>query len=126
MSIMEMCGILVNIAKKYAKLALLVLLMVTGKTYASQFSLDIISTLSYVQNVLSHVGPMLSAVLFIIAGIFYAVGQLLPPSKRALFHTTTVDIIMGAIIVAVLSVASNGLAIASTHLLTNVTINSTV
>ena len=69
---------------------------------------------------------MLSAVLFIVAGIFYAVGQLLPPSKRAMFHATTIDVIMGAVIVAVLSVASNGLAIASTHLLTNITVNSMV
>lgn len=126
MNILMRCGVLINIAKKYVKLALPVLLIITGKAYASQFSLDIISTLNYIQSVLSHVGPMLSAVLFIIAGIFYAVGQLLPPSKRALFHATTIDIIMGAIIVAVLSVASNGLAVASTHLLTNITINSTV
>ncbi len=114
------------ILKKYVKFALLALLLMTGKTYASGFSLDIISTLNYIQDLLSHIGPMLSAVLFIVAGIFYAVGQLLPPSKRAMFHATTIDVIMGAVIVAVLSVASNGLAIASTHLLTNITVNSMV
>jgi len=72
-----------------------------------------------------HIGPMLSAVLFIVAGIFYALGQMLPPDKKANFHTASINIIIGAVIVAVLSVASNGLAIASTHLLSNLTINIT-
>ena len=63
-----------------------------------------------------------SCLLFIIAGIFYALGQLFPSYQRASFHTTAIDIIIGAIIVAVLSFASNGFALASTHLLTNLTI----
>ncbi len=84
----------------------------------------IISTLSYIQQLLMEVGPLLSAVLFIIAGIFYAVGQLLPPEKKAIFHTTSINVIIGAIIVAILSVTSNSLALASTHLLTNLTANS--
>lgn len=84
----------------------------------------VISTLSYIQQLLMEIGPLLSAVLFIVAGIFYAVGQLLPPDKKAIFHTTSINVIIGAIIVAVLSVASNSLALASTHLLTNLTANS--
>lgn len=84
----------------------------------------IISTLSYIQQLLMEIGPLLSAVLFIVAGIFYAVGQLLPPEKKAIFHTTAINVIIGAIIVAVLSVTSNSLALASTHLLTNLTANS--
>jgi hypothetical protein len=119
-------GMLWNLGKKYAKIFMLTSLLFAGRAYASGFSLDIISTLSYVQNLLAHLGPMLSAVLFIVAGMFYAIGQLLPSTKRAAFHTTTVDILMGAIIVAVLSVASNGFAIASTQLLTNITVNSMV
>lgn len=87
----------------------------------TQVSLDIISTLNYVQLLLMHVGPMISAVLFILAGIFYAIGQLFPSHQRATFHTTAIDMIIGAIIVAVLSVTSNGFAAASAHLLTNVT-----
>ncbi len=101
----------------------IVAFLVSAKyTYATAFSFDIISTLSYVQTLLMHVGPLLSALLFIIAGIFYAIGQLFPSYQRASFHTTAIDIIIGAIIVAVLSVASNGFALASTHLLTNITI----
>lgn len=121
-SIVMLCGWV----RRYAKVALLTALLFAGKAYAAGFSLDIITTLSYVQNLLAHLGPMLSAVLFIVAGMFYAIGQLLPATKRAAFHATTVDILMGAIIVAVLSVASNGFAIASTQLLTNMTANALV
>ena len=87
-------------------------------------SMDIISTLNSIQGVLMHVGPILSAVLFVVAGIFYSIGQLFPSSKRASLHSASIDIIIGAIIVAVLSVASTGLAVASTGLLENVTSNS--
>ncbi|MGC8586820.1 MAG: hypothetical protein ACP5K9_00830 [Candidatus Micrarchaeia archaeon] len=109
----------------YPKLIILVLFVLGGEYKASVFSLDIIGTLNYVQALLMHIGPMLSAVLFIVAGIFYALGQMLPPDKKANFHTASINIIIGAVIVAVLSVASNGLAIASTHLLSNLTINMT-
>ena|SRR5271157_1156436 len=126
MNIRASLGVLCGWVRRYAKVALLTTLLFAGKAYATGFSLDIITTLSYVQNLLAHLGPMLSAVLFIVAGMFYAIGQLLPATKRAAFHTTTVDILMGAIIVAVLSVASNGFAIASTQLLTNMTVNSPV
>lgn len=83
-------------------------------------------TLSSVQQILMQVGPILSAVLFIIAGIMYSIGQLMPPDKRAQFHSTSVNIIMGAIIVAILSVASTSLAVASSHLLSNLTANTSV
>lgn len=90
----------------------------------SYASLDIISTLNYIQTLLMHIGPLLSAILFVLAGIFYALGQLFPSYQRATFHTTAIDLIIGAIIVATLSVTSSGFALASTHLLTNLT-NST-
>jgi hypothetical protein len=92
-----------------------------AQTYVS---LDIISTLNYIQTLLMHIGPLISAILFVLAGIFYAVGQLFPAYQRATFHTTAIDFIVGAIIVATLSVTSSGFALASTHLLTNIT-NST-
>lgn len=91
---------------------------------AAYFSFDILNTLSTVQSLLMQVGPLFSAVLFVLGGIFYAIGQLFPSYKRASLHTMAIDIIIGAIVVAVLSVASTNLAIASTHLLTNVTSNS--
>lgn len=90
----------------------------------SYVSLDIISTLNYIQTLLMHIGPLLSAILFVLAGIFYAIGQLFPSYQRATFHTTAIDLIVGAVIVATLSVTSSGFALASTHLLTNIT-NST-
>jgi hypothetical protein len=87
---------------------------------------SLVSELSSIQATLMQVGPALSAVLFVLAGIFYAIGQMLPPEKKASFHTAAVNIIIGAIVVGVLSVASTSLAIASTHLLGNLTTNSTV
>lgn len=107
------------------KLVPIVGLMLLGELHAQQFvALDIPATLSSLQLILSQIGPLLSAVLFIIAGIFYAIGQILPPDKKANFHTTSINIIIGAIMVAVLSVASNGLALASSHLLSNISSNS--
>ena len=90
--------------------------------YAQSFAaLDIISTLNYIQGLLARIGPILSAILFIIAGLLYAIGQLFPSHQRGSFHTTAGDMIIGAIILAVLSMTANSFALASTHLLSNVT-----
>ncbi|HUC38776.1 MAG TPA: hypothetical protein VL944_01460 [Candidatus Acidoferrum sp.] len=86
--------------------------------------LQIVTELGTIKGILAQIGPTLSAILFIVAGVFYALGQMLPPDKRANFHTTAVNIVIGAIVVGVLSVASTSLATASTHLLSNVTSNS--
>lgn len=93
-------------------------------SYASVPAMDITGTLRGVQGLLMQIGPMLSAVLFILGGVFYAVGQLFPSYKRASLHTMAIDIIVGAIVVAVLSVASTNLAIAATHLLSNASANA--
>ncbi len=87
-------------------------------------NLQIVSELSSIKGILSQIGPILSGVLFIVAGVFYALGQVMPPDKRANFHSTAINIIIGAIVVGVLSVASTSLATASSHLLSNVTSNS--
>jgi predicted membrane protein len=84
--------------------------------------IDIMATLAYIQNLLMHIGPILSAILFIIAGLLYAIGQLFPSHQRASFHTTAGDMIMGAVVVAVLSISANSFALASTHLLSNGTV----
>jgi len=115
-------GMTRSICPKIPLIGVMTFLATVKYTYAAAFTFDIIGTLSYVQTLLMHVGPLLSALLFIIAGIFYALGQLFPSYQRASFHTTAIDIIIGAIIVAVLSFASNGFALASTHLLSNLTI----
>jgi hypothetical protein len=85
----------------------------------SSSTIGIVSELAYIKSVLAQVGPILGAVLFIVAGVFYAVGQVMPPDKRANFHTAAINIIIGAIIISILSVASTSLAIASSHLLSN-------
>ncbi|HVA82637.1 MAG TPA: hypothetical protein VNF06_00540 [Candidatus Aquilonibacter sp.] len=122
---MQISQIEKRIGRNFLRFAPFFLLLGVGEVHASSFfALDIVGTLSFLQQILSQIGPMLSAVLFIVAGIFYAVGQLLPPDKKANFHTTSINIIIGAIMVAVLSVASNGLALASTHLIGNLTTNS--
>ena len=87
-------------------------------------SLQITTQLNSIQGLLGQIAPILSAALFILAGIFYAIGQILPPDKKATFHTTAVNIIIGAIVLAALSVASVGLAQVSSHLLTNSTTNT--
>ena len=101
-------------------------LLFAGYADGAAAGAPLISELTYVKAVLTQVGPILSGVLFVIAGIFYAIGQLLPPDKRANFHTTAINIIIGAIVVGVLSVASTSLATASTHLLSNATANASV
>lgn len=110
----------------YLKVPILLLLFygfLIRYSFADYFSFDILGTLSSIQQLLMQIGPILSAVLFIVAGIFYAIGQLFPSYKRASLHTMAIDMIIGAIVVAVLSVASTNLALASTHLLSNVTAN---
>ncbi|MDE1868432.1 MAG: hypothetical protein KGH60_00475 [Candidatus Micrarchaeota archaeon] len=88
-------------------------------------SAGILPELDSIKLTLSQVGPALSAILFVVAGIFYAIGQMLPPDKKANFHTTAVNVIIGAIVVGILSFASTSLAAASSHLLSNVTANAT-
>lgn len=113
-----------NIAVKIPLLSIgLGIGLIRATNASGTYLFDIISTLNSIQSILVHVGPTLSAVLFVVAGIFYAIGQLFPSQKRATLHSASIDIIIGAIIVAVLSVASTGLALASTGLLTNVTAN---
>ncbi len=98
------------------------IILAGGNSFAAGPSGGVINEIGYVKALLSQVGPALSATLFIVAGIFYAIGQMLPPDKKANFHTTSINIIIGAIVVAILSVASTALASASSHLLTNMTV----
>lgn len=100
--------------------AFLISVGAAGSVYIySSSTIGIISELNYVKSILSEIGPILGAVLFIVAGVFYAIGQVMPPDKRANFHTAAINIIIGAIIISILSVASTSLALASSHLLSN-------
>ena len=112
-----------SIKYMFVPLAMLTMLF-AGYANAAGSGVQLVSELSYIKSVLSEIGPILSGVLFVVAGIFYALGQILPPDKRANFHTTAINIIIGAIVVGVLSVASTSLANTSTHLLSNMTANA--
>jgi hypothetical protein len=109
---------------KFIWLLLLVLFFFVNLADAASSS--VVTELTNIQGTLMQVGPALSAVMFVLAGIFYAVGQMLPAEKKANFHTAAVNIIIGAVVVGVLSVASTSLAVASTHLLGNLTTNSSI
>ena len=113
-------------AAKYILLPLFAFALMFGVAHGATVAvnLQIVSELSSVKGILAQVGPILSAVLFIVAGVFYALGQVMPPDKRANFHSTAINIIIGAIVVGVLSVASTSLATASSHLLSNMTSNA--
>ena len=104
----------------YLLAPLMILVLFVHLGYGAS-GVPLLSQLDYIKAVLAQVGPALSAVLFVVAGIFYAVGQMLPPDKKANFHTASINIIIGAIVVGVLSVAATSLALASTHLLGNFT-----
>lgn len=102
----------------------LVLLLLGVTTYAKlnyAAGAQLVSDLDQVKAVLSQLGPAMSAMLFIIAGIFYAVGQMMPPDKKAHFQAAAINIIIGAIVVGALSFASTSLALSSTQILTNFT-----
>jgi hypothetical protein len=118
----DLYGIFKN-AAKYVTIPTFTVFLASRLAYAG--STPIVSQLNNIQVILTQVGPALSAVLFVLAGIFYAIGQMLPPDKKANFHTAAVNIIIGAIVVGVLSVASTSLAVASSHLLGNFT-NTTI
>ncbi len=104
--------------------SMIALALLGRNAQAAGMVLQVTPMLSQVQAILSQIGPSLSAVLFIVAGVFYALGQILPPEKKAQFHTTAVNVIIGALVIGALSVASTSLASASTHILSNMTANS--
>ncbi len=104
---------------KYLLLLLLGLTTYARLNYAA--GAQVLSDLNQVKTVLSQLGPAMSAMLFIVAGIFYAVGQMLPPDKKAHFQSAAINIIIGAIVVGALSFASTSLALSSTQILTNFT-----
>ncbi|MGC8669718.1 MAG: hypothetical protein ACP5TL_01020 [Candidatus Micrarchaeia archaeon] len=110
---------IINWAIRYTALPVILVAVLSNTTNAS--NVQVLTTLNNLKTILSQIGPSLSAVLFIVAGIFYALGQILPPDKKANFHTAAINIIIGAVVVGALSVASTSLALASTHLLSNFT-----
>ncbi|MGB9703405.1 MAG: hypothetical protein ACP5HJ_03935 [Candidatus Micrarchaeia archaeon] len=68
------------------------------------------SFLSDVKNTLTEIGPVMSSIMFALAGIVYAIAQLLPYDKKAKLDSTAINLIIGAIVVGVLTLASGNLA----------------
>ena len=109
---------------KYLFVLILIITTFARLNYAA--GAQVLSDLNQVKTVLSQLGPAMSAMLFIVAGIFYAVGQMLPPDKKAHFQSAAINIIIGAIVVGALSFASTSLALSSTQILTNFTAVNTI
>ena len=103
-----------------------IFLLLAGNAYGASglVSLQITTQVTSIGSLLTQVAYGIAAALFVLAGIFYAIGQMLPPDKKAAYHTTAVNIIIGAIVMAALSFAATGFATASTHLLVNSTVNT--
>ena len=119
-------GVLIRIVSRVPLVLVLISIIALREVVAVSAHIGILTTLDNIEAILETIGPILSAVLFTLAGIFYALGQLFPSYKRASLHTMSIDLIIGAIIVAALSLAANGFAIASSHLLANATSTSLV
>ena len=101
-------------------------LALTGNANAASLasglvSLQITTQLGGISATLTAIATALAVALFILAGIFYAIGQIMPPDKKATYHTTCVNILIGAVVLSALSFAATGLANTSAHLLVNAT-----
>jgi hypothetical protein len=113
-----------------APVGLVAPLLLTGNVNAASVltsglvSLQIVPQLTGIGLILTQIATVLSICMFILAGIFYAIGQIMPPDKKAAFHSTSVNIVIGAIVLSALSFAATGLAGSASHLLTNATANS--
>lgn len=104
-------------AAKYIIMPTMILLTSAREIMAQSSNTPLVSQIDNIKLILTQLGPALSAMLFVLAGVFYALGQMLPPEKKANFHTAAINIIIGAIVVGALSFASASLAVASTQLL---------
>lgn len=71
---------------------------------------SIVSFLGDVKNSLVEIGPVLSSIMFALAGIVYAIAQLMPYYEKAKLHSIAINLIVGAIVVGVLTLSSGSLA----------------
>jgi hypothetical protein len=76
-----------------------------------------VTFLKDLQATLQEIGPALSAILFIVAGIVYAFGQLQPAEVRGKYQAWAMGLIVGAFVVGALSLAGDTLAAAAGNLL---------
>ncbi len=78
-------------------------------------------TVTFLQNLqatLQQIGPALSAILFVLAGIIYAFGQLQPADARGKYQAWSMGLIVGGFVVGALSIAAPTLAAIAGGLLT--------
>jgi hypothetical protein len=71
---------------------------------------NVVSFLQDIRDSLKEIGPMLSSIMFAIAGIVYALAQLMPYYDKAKLQATAINLIIGAVVVGVLTLASSNLA----------------
>lgn len=73
--------------------------------------------LTSMKGTLTEIGPILSAIMFVIAGIIYAFGQLQPAESRGRYQAWAMGLIVGGFVVGALSLGADLLAeIAGTFL----------
>ena len=77
-----------------------------------------VNFLKSLQGTLQQVGPALSAIMFVLAGIIYAFGQLQPAEARGKYQAWAMGLIVGGFVVGALSVAAPTLASIAGGLLT--------
>ena len=69
-----------------------------------------VSFLRSLQTTLQEIGPILSAILFVVAGIIYAFGQLQPAEGRGRYQSWAMGLVVGGFVVGALSFAAPALA----------------
>lgn len=69
-----------------------------------------VTFLRSLQQTLTEIGPILSAIMFIVAGIIYAFGQLQPAEARGKYQAWAMGLIVGGFVVGALSIAAPALA----------------
>ena len=77
-----------------------------------------VTFLQDLQATLQAIGPALSAILFVLAGIIYAFGQLQPAEVRGKYQAWAMGLVVGGFVVGALSVAAPTLARIAGGLLT--------
>jgi len=77
-----------------------------------------VTFLNSIKTTLQAIGPALSAIMFVLAGIIYAFGQLQPADARGKYQAWAMGLVVGGFVVGALSVAAPTLASIAGGLLT--------
>lgn len=69
------------------------------------------------KDTLTAIGPALSAILFVLAGIIYAFGQLQPADARGKYQSWSMGLIVGGFVVGALALGADTLTNIAANLL---------